>query len=107
MKSLFFSFWKLKNNGRTIDFNPYKRNDVELDQQTREEKMVKIKINRWIDLDDRWFSRMAVRRGFLITVDSWRIPDNKKDEKYKVFDTTKWSRSKTKHVLIPIDRSQL
>ena len=28
--------------------------------------------------------------------------DNKEDEKYKVFDTTKWSGSKTKHALIPL-----
>ncbi|KAL0676838.1 hypothetical protein Bca4012_004819 [Brassica carinata] len=28
--------------------------------------------------------------------------DNKEGEKYKVFDTTKWSESKTKHALIPL-----
>ena len=43
-------------------------------------------------LDNRWFMKNT---------------DKKEDEKYKVFDTTKWFRSKTKHALIPIDRSQL
>ena len=34
----FFFFGKLKNNGRITDFNPYKRKDVELDQQIRKEE---------------------------------------------------------------------
>ena len=100
-----------------IDFNPYKRKDVELNQQTRIEngenkilifwyhKVVRIKNkerklldrSRWSliprndcsskILDNRWFMKNA---------------DYKESENYKVFDTTKWSGSKTKHALIPL-----
>ena len=56
-------FEKLKNNGRITYINPYKRKDVELNQQTR------------------------VENG---------------EKKILIFDTTKWSGSKTKHALIPL-----
>ena len=66
-------FFEIENNGRIIDINPYKRKDVELDQQTRVEngeKKSNEKNNSWIDLDKRWFRRMAIRQGFLIIIDS-------------------------------------
>ena len=49
-------FFEIENNGRIIDINPYKRKDVELDQQTRVEngeKKSNEKNNSWIDLDKR------------------------------------------------------
>ena len=81
---------KIEKQWKITDFNPYKRKDAELDQQTRKEENGEKK-NRWIDLDDR-FRRMTARRGFLIPT---KNTNNNEDEKYKVFDTTKWSGSKT------------
>ncbi|KAL0815211.1 hypothetical protein Bca101_071655 [Brassica carinata] len=48
----FFFFLKIEKQWKITDFNPYKRKDAELDQQTRKEENGEKK-NRWIDLDDR------------------------------------------------------
>ena len=71
----FFENWKTVEELQILIH--IKERMLNLINKPEKKKMVKRK-NSWIDLDDRWFWRMAVRRRSLITLDSWRIPVTRK-----------------------------